>query len=191
MDETVVTTDSAEIQDIALEWGAKAPFLRPAEIATDTSDTAEAVWHAVQTLKKEQGEQFDILVLLQPTSPLRTTEELDGALERFVEQGQRGLVSISKSNESPLLMRKLLDNNTKMKKLLNSGSTLPRQCMPIYYVVNGSIYINRVDELTADISFNDNEVFYLVSPGHAIDINDPIDLIVAEFYMKHDQATQQ
>lgn len=185
IDEVVVTTDSEEIQKIAIEAGAEAPFLRPPEYATDTASTSQAVWHAVQTLR-QNGKHYDILILLQPTSPLRTTADIDAALEKFLVQGEVGLASISKADDSPLLMRILDGENPRMRKLLNETSTVRRQDMPEVYRVNGSIYINRIAELTPDFSYNDNEGFYKMDTSHSVDIDEPIDLAIAKYYAAKD-----
>lgn len=189
IDKTIVTTDSTVIRDIALEWGAEAPFLRPPELATDASITATAVYHAIKTLEG-MGEPFDILVLLQPTSPLRTAEDINGALERFIEAGGRGLAAVSLADNPPLLMRTLDDEGYSMTKLVDLPSTVRRQDMPDYYMVNGSLYINNTDEITEDFSFNDNEIYYKVEKTHGLDINEPLDLLIAAFYGENRDAEQ-
>lgn len=181
VDEVVVTTDSVEIARISKLFGASVPFLRPENLASDTSKTIDAVIHAKEMLKK-QGKEYDILVLLQATSPLRTYEDLDGALERFCYRDMKSLAAVSKVADNPMLIRTIEDDG-KLKKLLNVNSTCRRQDMPTYYKVNGSIYINKMDEISESTSFNDNEISYIIESTHAIDIDSYIDLEIAKYLL--------
>lgn len=174
VDDVVITTDSERIKEVAEKYGADVPFLRPAELASDNSKTIDAVIHAVNTLK-EFGRNYDILLLLQPTCPLRTTEDIDNSLELFVSKGCVALVSVNKVKEHPILMRKINEDGM-MDNLLNLPSTIRRQDMPPIYKVNGSIYINLVKELRNDTSLNDNPLAYITDNEHSVDIDDLDDI---------------
>lgn len=183
IDSIVVTTDSEKIAEVAKEYGARVPFLRPAELAADTSKTIDAVLHAIKTLKS-LSEEYDVLVLLQPTQPLRTADDIDKAIELYYGNGENGLVSISRVDDSPLLIRSINDDG-KLKNLLSQNSTCRRQDMPDYYKVNGCIYINKIDELNENTSFNDNKVPFIMTKGHSVDIDELSDLWMAEYYLKN------
>lgn len=182
IDEVLVSTDSPKIASIAKEFGASVPFLRPAELATDTSKSIDVIIHAIKEQQKS-GQSFDILVFLQPTSPLRKTEDIDNALAEFEKNDEKPLVSISEVIDNPILIR-TLDKNGKLHNLLNTNSSVRRQDMEKYYRVNGSIYINRISEIDANTSLNDNIIPYIIPPHRAIDIDDMKDLVVAEYYIK-------
>ncbi len=177
IDEVVVSTDSESIAAVARQYGASVPFLRPAELASDTAKTIDAVLHTVSMLP-----DYDILVLLQPTQPLRTSADIDGAIETFFAQGQQALASVSEVDDHPLLIRQISQEGL-LVNLLNNSSTCRRQDMPAYYRINGAIYINSCDYLTAQTSFNDNPVPYIMAKSHSVDIDDIVDLSVAEFYL--------
>lgn len=183
IDSIVVTTDSERIAEVAKRYGARVPFLRPDELAADTSKTIDAVLHAIRTLKS-MGENYDTLVLLQPTQPLRTTDDIDKAIELYYENVENGLVSISPVDDSPLLIRSI-DEDGKLINLLSQNSTCRRQDMPNYYKVNGCIYINKIDELNENTSFNDNKVPFIMDKEHSIDIDEMSDLWMAEYYFKN------
>lgn len=183
IDSTVITTDSKEIASVAKQYGGRVPFLRPMQLAEDSSKTIDAVLHALEKLN-ESREQYDILVLLQPTQPLRETEDIDQALEIFFENNQKALVSVSLADSNPLLIR-TIDTNGRLVSLLNCSSTCRRQDIPAYYQVNGCIYINKIEELNNKTSFNDNEVPFIMTKERAVDIDDMGDLAVAEYYMKN------
>ena len=182
IDSTIVTTDSSEIAVTAKQYGAEIPFMRPDELAGDKAKTVDAVIHAINTLRM-QGRCYDVLVLLQPTSPLRTSGDIDEALEVFFRAGEKGTVAISPASDSPLLIRCLNDAD-KMTPLLNMNSTCRRQDMPKYYRVNGSIYINSIAAICADTSFNDNPVPFIMKKAHSVDIDEPEDIILAEYYLR-------
>ena len=174
VDAVVVTTDSEEIAETAKKWGADIPFLRPAEYASDTAKSIDAVLHAVRALK-EQGREYDILVLLQPTQPLRTAEDIDRALESFMEHKSQGLVSVCEVEEHPILMRTIGADGC-LENVLSCKSTVRRQDMPTYYKVNGCIYINAVAELSEETSFNDNPIPYVMVRERSMDIDSYEDL---------------
>lgn len=182
IDEIYVSTDSEEIANVSIEYGAKIPFLRPAELASDTSKTIDAVCHFVDEMRL-QGETFDVLVLLQPTGPLRTYEDIDDALELFCKSNFKSVVSISEVNENPVLMRRV-DELGNMSKVLDLNSTVRRQDMEKMYRVNGSIYINSIKEINPNTSFNDNEVPFIMSKQNSVDIDEYVDLEIARYYLR-------
>lgn len=183
IDEIVVSTDSEKIAKVAKKAGAKVPFLRPDELASDTARTIDVVLFTIDQLKLI-GQEYDIVVLLQPTSPLRDEDDICGAIEKYVSCNMKSLVSVSEVSESPILMRQIVDE-THMEKLLNINSTIRRQDMAKYYMVNGSIYINKIEELNSDTSLNDNVIPYVMDRSHAVDIDDYVDIEVMKYYVNN------
>ena len=183
IDEIVVSTDSEKIAKVAKKAGAKVPFLRPDELASDTARTIDVVLFTIEQLKLI-GQEYDIVVLLQPTSPLRDEDDICGAIEKYVSYNMKSLVSVSEVSESPILMRQIVDE-THMEKLLNINSTIRRQDMAKYYMVNGSIYINKIEELNSDTSLNDNVIPYVMDRSHAVDIDDYVDIEVMKYYVNN------
>lgn len=181
IDSVIVSTDSERIAETAVSCGASVPFLRPAVFASDTSTTITTVCHAIQKLE-ECGDRYDVLVLLQPTSPLRTQEDIDGALEKF-EREKLPIASVSKVKDSPILLRKLT-GESQMVSLFGLPSTVRRQDMPPVYRVNGSIYINAISSLSENTSFNDNVCPYVMEESHSVDIDDYLDIEIAKYYIK-------
>ena len=181
IDDVVVTTDSEKIADIALQSGAQIPFLRPKELASDSSSTLDAVLHAIGALKN-MDKIYDILILLQPTQPLRTSEDIDLCLEHYYQCGMQDMVSVCEVDDHPLLIRSI-DEKGKLVKLLNTNSTCRRQDMPKYYRVNGCIYVNAVSRLDRNTSFNDNPMPFVMEKSHSVDIDETKDLYLAEWYL--------
>ena len=186
VDAVVITTDSQKIADVAIQYGAEVPFLRPGKLASDKAKSIDAVVHAIETLKS-MGRSYDVLVFLQPTSPLRNAEDIDRAIEQYFNMGNKALVSVSPVNDHPLLIRSI-DQKGELDKLMNVSSTCRRQDMPVYYRVNGAIYIYNVTEITSDTSLNDAMVPYIMDISHSVDIDDLCDFYIAEFILQNKNA---
>lgn len=182
IDDVIVSTDSEKIAEVAKNFGAEVPFLRPSELASDTSKTLDAILYTLSELEKI-GKIFDDLILLQPTSPLRTAEDINKALEKYFKFGRKSLVSLSEVNDSPILMRKIISED-KMEKLLDVNSTIRRQDMQKFYRVNGAIYINKISEIDCQTSFNDNEIPFVMSQENSVDVDEYQDLEVVKYFIK-------
>lgn len=174
VDDVVVSTDSEEIASVAKEYGASVPFIRPDELASDTAKSIDVILHAVEWLK-DNGQTYDIFILLQPTAPLRTSADIDAAMEKFVAEGMQGLISVAKVSESPVLMRTIASDG-RLERIVAANDNLRRQEMPEYYVMDGSIYIIRIDELNKNTNFGDSPIPYVMPPERSVDIDEYEDL---------------
>ena len=134
----------------------------------------------------EMGQLFDTLVLLQPTQPLRTSEDIDKAIETYVESNCEPLASVSMVDDHPLLIRSI--SQGLLSPVLDASSTCRRQDMPPFYRINGCIYINEISSITEMTSFNDNGIPYIMEKSHSVDIDDYKDLVVAEYYINQERA---
>lgn len=179
----VVSTDGEKIAKIAKDYGAEVPFLRPKHLATDTAKTIDCVIHCIEELKKN-GEEYDYVVLLQPTQPLRQPWHIDEPFELIIKRNEDSLVSISKVKDHPVLMR-TIDKSGYAINLLEGSSTKRRQEFPDFYKVNGAIYINKINEnLNYDTSFNDNKLVYIMDEQYGVDIDDMLDVEIAKLLIK-------
>lgn len=177
LDRIVVSTDSPKIAEVAREHGADVPFLRPAELSTDRTPTIDAALHAVTTLA-DQGDEFDVLVLLQPTQPLRTADDIAGALALHAAQGE-AVASVCPVGDHPLLIRTLA-NDGRLGLFMDGDSSIPRQEMPPLWRVNGCVYVNAITELSPQTRLNHNPLGYAMPRERSIDIDDLFDLQLAE-----------
>ena len=180
-DRVIVTTDSKVIAEISKKYGAEVPFMRSDELASDTARSIDVELHAIEMLESS-GSSFDVAILAQPTSPLRDFKDFDEAIEMFFKRGMCPLVAVSPVSDHPLLIRSV-DKSGKLKNLLDVESTCRRQDMPIYYKVNGALYINKIEELTPQTSLNDNKVPYIMEKNHSTDIDSLSDFQEAEYYL--------
>ncbi|HBF76227.1 MAG TPA: acylneuraminate cytidylyltransferase family protein, partial [Clostridiaceae bacterium] len=138
IDDVVISTDSDLIAEISLKYGGQVPFMRPKELAGDESKTIDVAIHAINALIK-MGRNYDYLVLLQPTSPLRTKDDIDSAIKIIIDGDISSLVSVREVKENPALMRTI--ENNKLKNIMDFNGSLRRQDLPKYYIFNGAIYI--------------------------------------------------
>lgn len=182
IDKVIISTDSLLIKEIAEKNGGEVPFLRPSELAQDTSKTIDCLIHAVNCLKK-YGEEYDYVVLLQNTSPLRKGKQVDEAIEKLLESNERSLVSITEVEENPVLMR-TLNKDGILKNILSVNSTIRRQDFPKFYRVNGAIYIQKIDSgFNLSTSLNDGKLAYIMDEKTSVDIDTYLDIKKIEYYM--------
>lgn len=179
LDAVVVSTEDAEIAAVAREWGAQVPFLRPAEFAQDDSPGIDPVLHAL-----EQLPEFDAVLLLQPTSPLRTTEDIDACIELAQVQASPSAVSVSEPTKHPYWMYRL-DGGQRMQPLIDVPPVSRRQDLPAVYAMNGALYYARADWLRQQRNFvTAQTVAYVMPPERAVDLDTALDWKLAELLLQ-------
>ena len=183
LDRVFVSTDNTIIAKTSEKCGAKI-IDRPAELAKDESPTIDAIFHAVDTIKDASDE--DIIILLQPTSPLRNAADIDAALNIFMKTDCDSVISMCKVKHSPYWCFKY--EGDKFKPLFgNKSLKMRRQELPDVYQPNGAIYISRVKNLYKNNGFDcDNMVPYSMPPERSIDIDEEIDFKLAELLIQGD-----
>ena len=109
LDEVSVSTDYESIANISKEYGANVPFLRPENLASDTATSFDAVKYSIDYYKNELGKEFDYIVLLEPTSPLREDSDIDNMIEKLIENKEKfdSIISMGEVHEHPSIMKKL------------------------------------------------------------------------------------
>ncbi len=153
LDVVCVSTEEKDIAEISLQVGAEVPFLRPPELATDSASTIGVVEHCIGFYKNSREAEYDFVVLLQPTSPLRTAADIDSAIKYLIEKKADAVVSVCESEHSPLWSN-TLPSDLSMNDFL-SGDLLNRrsQELPKYYRLNGAIYIAKTKIFLAEKTF--------------------------------------
>lgn len=177
----VVTTDDREIADVAARHGADVPFMRPAELASDTAPGNAAVFHTLQWLEEHEHYRPGVVVLLQPTSPLRTGVDIDAALHLLEERAADSVVSVAAVDHHPQWM-KTIDAGGWLRNFLDqSPSAVVRQQLSPVYRLNGAIYAARVDSLrTAGDWYTPRTAAYVMPAERSVDIDSPWDFKLAE-----------
>lgn len=173
IDRVILSSEDEEIIAVAKKYGCEVPFKRPIELAQDDTPGIEPVLHAL-----EQCPGYDYVVLLQPTSPLRTVDDIDGAIEYMFERNTTSCVSVAEVDQSPYWMYTVEDGE--MTPLIKQDTLVARrQDLPKVYALNGAVYITNTKMLLAEKSFILQEsVAYIMSKETSVDIDSQIDFEV-------------
>ena len=132
----IVSTDDAECSAVAQAWGAEAPFLRPAALARDDSPHIDAVVHAIEWLA-DTGERPEFVMVLQPTSPLRVSEDIDAAVQLAVARDASAVVSVAEAVTHPFLTVRVTEEGQLADFVPTPPGYLRRQSFPTVYALNG------------------------------------------------------
>lgn len=172
IDRVVLSSDDAEIIKTARDWQCDVPFTRPVELASDETSSMDVVMHAL-----EQLPGFDYIILLQPTSPLRTGQDIDAAFSLMQKAEASSCVSVCEAAQTPYWMFHLTQDKN-MKRVVDVPDSFSRrQDVPPSYVLNGAIYICQTEALKANGGFvAADTVAYEMPLARSIDIDTPEDL---------------
>lgn len=184
IDKFIVSTDSKEIVEISKKYGAEVPFIRPKELAKDDSKGIDVVLNAIEWME-ENNEPYDLVILLQPTSPHRSSEDIDKSIELLFLKNAKAVVSVCEVDHHPYWVNTLPEDGC-MKNFINPEiMNKNRQELPIFYKLNGAIYLAYFDYLKTQKDFLGNETYAYIMPAKkSIDIDNEIDLKFAEFLMR-------
>ncbi|EGR0057829.1 acylneuraminate cytidylyltransferase family protein [Vibrio vulnificus] len=182
----MVTTDCDEIAEIAKKAGAEVPFIRPPELATDTSSSSDVIRHALD-FYRAQGEEFDFVLLLQPTSPIRSADDIRHAIEQLKAHTADAVVSVCPCDHSPLWANTLPDDRSMADFIRHEVSQLRSQDLPDYYRINGAIYLTKVSRFYQENSlFLSSNIFaYVMDNESSVDIDHELDFLIAETVLKY------
>jgi len=188
IDEVMVTTDSKEIADVARMFGASIPFLRPSDLASDVATTFDVVNHVIDFYLTEKKCQFDYIVLLEPTSPLREKFDLDLMIEKIVKMEKEfdGIVSVGEVHEHPSIMKKIIDNQIE-SYVKDMAMVMRRQDNDAAYFPYGVGYIVKTNRLLREKTFYPSRTtHYLIKRYQCYEIDDIYDFLAIENIMKYE-----
>jgi CMP-N,N'-diacetyllegionaminic acid synthase len=190
IDKVMVSTDSEEIARIAKDFGASVPFIRPAELATDTATSFDVVKHTLDFYQLELHERFDYVILLEPTSPLREKNDIDSMIEKIntLENAFDAIVSVGAVHEHPSIMKRLEDNSIApyCKELAIQSR---RQDNKPAYFPYGVAYIIKVTSLLEEKSFYPlRTTFQIIKRYQCYEIDDIYDFLTIESIMKYEMV---
>lgn len=179
IDRLVVTTEDEEIAEVAKSWGAEVPFLRPSELAHDDTPGIDPVLHTIEMIP-----DFDYVILLQPTSPLRIAEDIDSCFELCIEKKVNASVSITLTDKSPYWMYNLVDGNNLQPVIIPEKPILRRQDAPDAYVLNGAVYVAKIAWLKKTKSFlHEETIGYVMPRERSIDVDTMMDFLYLETFL--------
>ncbi len=178
LDCVIVSTDDEEIARVARGYGADTPFMRPPDLATDTATAIDVVLHALDRIP-----DADAITLLQPTSPLRSPEDVDGAIEAWHSAGST-VVGVTRARKSPNLLYRI-EGGALVPLLDSAAPGANRQQWPPAYLLNGAIYVADRKDLVRDRSFlTPSTRAYVMPPERSVDIDDELDWRYAEYLLR-------
>lgn len=164
IDDILMSSDSPEILKRSHQLGCIKNELRPTELSGDNARIVDAIIYEV----KENKLEYDAVVLLQPTFPIRTVEMLDEAIEKYFQK-ESSLITVVKVKEQPLMMRRIV--NGKLVKIIDTSSDIRSQDFPTIYKIIGCIYINNLHTLKSSDVLNENEIPFIIDNKYDMDID--------------------
>lgn len=180
IDRLILSSDDDEIISIAQESGCDVPFVRPSELASDTTPSMDVILHA---LSKLESDSFDYLLLLQPTSPFRNNSHIDNMIESFFKEDAKIMVSISKLKKHPYFMYEI--SHGFLKPICKAHKITRRQDMPSSYQYNGAMYMADIEFLKTVKNFHTDETKgFVMDDLVSLDIDDELDWVYAEFLIR-------
>jgi CMP-N,N'-diacetyllegionaminic acid synthase len=183
IDRVLVSTEAEEIAKISLEYGAEVPFIRPLDLARDSSSTIDVLLHAINWLENVDRYTFGILLLLHTTTPLRSVEDINETISLMVEEKADNVFSAAEAHRNPYFNMVEI-NKRGYAALVKQGNFTTRQVAPLIYDMNSSIYVWWKELLKEKKKiFLDKTKIYIMPKERSIDIDDNIDFKIAEIMM--------
>jgi CMP-N,N'-diacetyllegionaminic acid synthase len=178
----IVSTEDAEIAEVSRRAGADVPFLRPQELARDSTPTLPVLQHAVEYIERCDGVAIDWVMILQPTSPLRTKEDIQTAVNLAAAGDCDTVVSVQRANKCHPYKMKKMDSAGRLVPFID-GSVEPvrrQDLTPDAYQRNGAIYLVRRDRLLENRLYGDSISAYIMPDDRSVDIDTHVDFLLAE-----------
>ena len=183
-DTIMLSTDSEKYAEIGRKYGAEVPFLRSELTSSDTASSWDMVQEVLEGYESI-GKTFDTFCLLQPTSPLRTAEDIQGAYHLYEQKASFAVVSVCEAEHSPLWCGQLPDNH-EFIGFMSPESQKRRQDTEKYYRLNGAIYIADIEKFKSDKFFyHEGSFAYIMPQNRSVDIDTEIDFILAELLIEY------
>ena len=186
IDAVVVSTDDEQIAWVAAAAGAEVPFLRPPALADDTASSTNVVIHALDFLESK-GRVFDIVLLLEPTSPLREVADIQVALQRMVDTKAAAIVSVCRAESTHPAFMFRSNEESRLEPFLSTSPTgLRRQEIEPLFYLDGTLYASTVEALRQQRSFyHEDTLAYEVAKWKALEIDDIEDFQMVEAIAKY------
>ena len=181
----IVSTDNEKIAGIAKKMGADVPFLRPSDLSTDSALALDVLAYAIRWMEEQEKQTFDYVMMLQPTSPLRTGSDIDACIGLATESNADSIFSMVELPDfAPQKIKTIEDGVIKPLLQEEHGQSDPRHRGKRAYKRNCAIYLTRTELILEGDQFGKKSMAYIMPRERSIDINEPADLELAEFWMK-------
>jgi CMP-N-acetylneuraminic acid synthetase len=188
----VVSTDSNEYATIASKYGARAPFLRPANLASDSAKSSDACMHAIEWLEENEGAQWKYLCLLEPTSPFTKIDWIEEAIQKIDLHKVSSIVACRHVSPHPAFIQDEDEFLTKISTEIMNQNNLNRQNFNKQITPSGNFYISTIDNFKKTKSFyNIDTMSFIVPEPFSLEIDSPMDLEWAKFLMEKKFITKE
>ena len=182
IDRLIISSEDEEIITISRQWGLEAPFIRPERLARDDTPGIDVILHAV-----DMCPGFTHVLLLQPTSPLRTVEHIDGAIKKAIDNDCNCMVSVTTLGKHPMWSFSM-DENDRLVPIIQGEVLTNRQDLPQAYSLNGAIYIAEIPWFKEKKKFLAPETIgFYMSPEASFDIDSELDWKIVEYLLRDKQ----
>lgn len=183
----IVSTDDDEIKNISINFGAEVPFKRPIEVSTDIASSVSALQHAVNWVESEEGITYDYVIELMCTNPLKIVDDIDSCIEKLIQTNADSVIAVNKLEDHHPRRIKKIENDFIVDFCLEEIPESRRQdLLPEAYIRSGSIYALKRDHLMIDNRRygSKNSRPYILPDSRSINLDTPIDFLVAEHMLK-------
>lgn len=185
LNRVIVSTDDKEIAGIAQQWGAEVPFMRPTELAQDDTPSIDTILHAVQWLGEHEGYHPHYIMLLQPTSPLRSAEDIEAVVRLVREKQADAVVSVCHVHQHPYWMKKINYDGQLTEFFPLDRIYTRRQDMPPIYFLDGALYLARREVLIERRTFYTDRTYgYVIPSERSLDIDTEWDLHLVDLILQ-------
>ncbi len=181
IDRVIVSTDSEAIAQVALEYGAEVPFLRPKSISQDDSLILDNYKYILERLQIECGEVVNSFAALQPTSPFRNSYDIDMAVELFCKNDTDSVISFTKETHPPEWNR-IINNDSTFRNFITE-KIYNRQMYKSVHRFNGAVYVYKSELIKNSVMYNDSSLAYVMPEERSLDIDTENDFMYAEFLL--------
>jgi len=180
--DVIISTDDEEIYNTAIKYGASKTFLRPPELAQDNSLAVDNYIYTADKLNVEYGYDTSSFVVLQPTSPLRTADDIDGAIKLFKQNDADSVISYTEA-QHPLEWHKYIDESGRFENVFGD-SIGNRQSSKLSYYPNGAVFVFSLNLIKQRKYYSDKSFAYLMPRSRSVDVDAIEDFDYVEFLMR-------
>ncbi|QDV49962.1 acylneuraminate cytidylyltransferase family protein [Gimesia fumaroli] len=190
LDRVIVSTDDKEIASISRQYGAEVPFIRPLKLALDASSHVDVILHTIDWLAENEQYEMEHVALLQPTSPFRIAEDIDGAIRYLKEKSAKAVIGMMEAPSHPICLRHINEDGLLVELSdVRDESQLRRQALEDVYAFNGALYVFRVDAFKEKLTFRPyQETYgYIMPTERSWEIDTEWEFLVADLLMQNQQ----
>tara|TARA_S200000501_G_C20727828_1_gene701453 strand:+ start:367 stop:1053 length:687 start_codon:yes stop_codon:yes gene_type:complete len=183
INEYIISTDNEDIAKISKAFGANIPFIRPSDLASDTSSSVSALQHAVNFIEQRDNTRFDIIVETMCTNPLKTVEDIDGCIEKMLETDADSVIAVHQLHDHhPARIKKIVDDKIEDFDTPEPNEARRQDLKPNAYIRSGSIYCMKRDYLMMHGKRygGNNSRPYILAEEKAVNIDSEADFLLAE-----------